>query len=1021
MMLKARPVKRFYSSFDQASILSKYPIGLNYHGFKIEDVRPIPEFSLVAVKLIHAKGGQHLHLHTDNDRNNVFSIAFKTNPPDNTGVPHILEHTTLCGSYKYPVRDPFFKMLNRSLSNFMNAMTGHDYTFFPFATTNGKDFENLMDVYLSSTLEPLLKYEDFTQEGWRLENEVVDDIKSPLTFKGVVYNEMKGQYSNSGYYYYIKFQEAIYKSLNNSGGDPQKITNLEYEDLIDFHQSSYHPSNAKTFTYGSLPLVHHLEKLNSYYTRFGMRKTKNIIRQPNVNTWDKEVVMNGPVDVMGNKPIEEQYQSSVTYYLGDPLQPNYHYEIFKWKILNSLLCDGHSSPFYQELIEKNYGEDFSVNSGLDSTTALLSFSIGLTNLTTQKVDGLNNKINEILTQVLPKFTENSPVFQKRVEAILHQLELSFKKHKPDFGLGLLNSVVSTWINDVDPLETLQVEKILNRFKNDYKEQGLKVFEDMIKTLLSPETPKFKFTMKPDEKFSEKLVEEENQRLLAKTINLTDEDKQIIFERSQKLLEKQQTEEDVSVLPTLSIYDIPRQGEFHNLQFGKVNDKVLQKRVVDTNGLVYSTASKDLSYLPPKYYVYMPLFISCLTNLAGTEKTSIIDLESRIQSTTGGISFSLSNKTDPYDISNTKLKFLASGMSLSQNSSHIYDLWHEILTSTKFTEEEEVLDKLTTLIKNMGSNQMDSIAERGHSYANAYTNSQLTSSKNIRNTTSGMEQVEFVMKLNKDLEIGGKDFLKKEILPVLQIIQKLVVEGSIKSGFEYNLIGDSKTISENESLIQKFDDSFKTVSYEDELTNFIDSFNKSPISQSRTLFDLPFQIGYASLGKLGSSYASKDGAALQVLSHLLTTSYLHSAIRESNGAYGGGLNYDGLGGTLNYYSYRDPNALKSVESFKKSYNVALEKIEKNWDTKDLQEAKLSIFQSIDAPSNINQQGLSNFIEGISDEMKQGRRERFLDVSNEDLKNVAEKYLLGGEKEIVTIIGDNSKISVGEGWDIKSYTN
>ena len=196
----SRVVRRYACSHPISPNLDKYPVGLKLHGYEVTQTSPIPEFSLTAVSLKHTESGAtHLHLDSPNDSNNVFLIAFKTNPPDNTGVPHILEHTTLCGSKKFPVRDPFFKMTNRSLSNFMNAMTGHDYTFYPFATTNSKDFENLMDVYLSSVFEPQLNHTDFLQEGWRIENQNVHDISSKLEFKGVVYNEMKGQYSNSAY------------------------------------------------------------------------------------------------------------------------------------------------------------------------------------------------------------------------------------------------------------------------------------------------------------------------------------------------------------------------------------------------------------------------------------------------------------------------------------------------------------------------------------------------------------------------------------------------------------------------------------------------------------------------------------------------------------------------------------------------------------------------------------------------------------------------------------------------------
>lgn len=1027
-----------HPSASQLESLSKYPVGLNVHGYVIENVQPIPEFSLVAVKLKHGKTGlQHLHLDAPHDKNNVFLVAFKTNPPDSTGVPHILEHTTLCGSAKYPVRDPFFKMLNRSLSNFMNAMTGHDYTFYPFATTNQKDFENLMDVYLSSVFEPLLSYEDFMQEGWRLEQSNLDDPKSDIIFKGVVYNEMKGQYSSTAYYYWIKFQESIYASLKNSGGDPSKITNLQYEDLIDYHSNNYHPSNSKTFTYGSLPLINHLQKLNETLIPFGNRHAKPIVRKPiflsNNLPKDKfNVVVKGPVDTMSSKPANEQYQSSITWAIGNPLDESQQYDIFKWKILSSLLCDGHNSPFYQELIETQYGEDFSINSGLDSTTALLSFSMGLNNLSLEKVEGLESKIIQILNdKVLPEFCKGSESkYTERIDALLHQIELNFKKHKPDFGLGLLSSVVSSWVNGLNPIKTLQVENILNRFKEDYSQNGLNLFKEMVEnTLLNENTQRFKFTMEPSESFSKDLVNEEAQRLNEKVSQLNEEDKDIIYQRSKMLLENQQKQEDVSVLPTLTLKDISRTGDFYPLQFTKFDNdsKKIQKRIVDSNGLIYVTGAKDLSYFPPKYYKYLPLFNSCLTNLAGTSKTSIVDLETKIQRLTGGITFNVSAKTDPYNIGQTKLKYLINGMSLKDKSQNIYDLWSEILNDTKLDPNDEiVVDKLYTLIKNLAQNQINIIAERGHSYANAHSNARLTPTKYVNDLLGGLEQVKFITELNQNLEKRGKEFLTSELLPILQEIRSLIVNGftenGIGGGFEYNLVGDKDAVIENETLVQTFDSSLESsndyISKSNQISQLTSSFASNNLGLgSKTLINLPFPVGYASLAKLGAEYTSKDGASLQVLSQLLTFKHLHSVIREANGAYGGGLNFDGLGGTINYYSYRDPNPLKSIDSFKATPQIAVDKITSSWDLKDLQEAKLAIFQSVDAPSHIASQGSSNFLEGITDEMRQERRERFLDVNQQDLQSVAEKYLVSNQ-DVVSVIGDAENLKVDPSWEIKS---
>lgn len=1012
--------QRYASS--NSTALQKYPISSKLHGYEIVKTTTIPEFSLVAVLLNHeASGAQHLHLDSANDNNNVFSIAFKTNPPDATGVPHILEHTTLCGSKKYPVRDPFFKMSNRSLSNFMNAMTGHDYTFYPFATTNPKDFENLMDVYLSSVLEPLLNYNDFIQEGWRLENSTLDDIKSKLEFKGVVYNEMKGQYSNSMYYFYIKFLESIYPTLNNSGGDPTKMTDLTYKELVNFHNRNYHPSNARTFTYGNLPLESHLSRLDEFFKGFEKRQGPSYskVKEPIFVTDPKQsynVTVPGPFDSMVNKDISEQYNASITWYLGNPLDPLMHYNLFKWKILGSLLFDGHNSPLYQELIESGFSEDFSANSGLDSTSALFSITIGLNYLTKDKVKNLESVITNIVKDnVVPKLKENDASYKDRVEALLHQIELGFKRHKPEFGFSLLSSLVPSWVNGADPLEVLTVEKILSKFKKEYSERGLLMFEELLNdTLLNDEIKKFKFTMEPKLNFAKELSQIEADNLENKVKSLTKDDLKQIYDKNIELAESQSQEQNADVLPTLTVEDISKRGAFYDIAVTRANNKDISERIVDTNGLVYVSALKEIPFLPTKYYKYLPLFNSCLTNLAGTTETSITDLETKIQLVTGGISFSHKISPDPYNINLMKLQYLLSGAALKENAAHIYDLWREILQDTRFSNNDDVLDKLNTLIKNMGQNQINAVADSGHSYACGVSNSKITPAKYIKEVTSGLNQVQFVMEMNRNLESKGKEYLRDEILPVLRSIRDTILQGD----FKYRVVGDLETVKENETFIAKFDEQISSSTAApfatDGLDSLLESFKYNHASEKK-LVNLPFQVGYSCLAKKGTSFSSKDGAALQILSQLYTFKNLHSKIREANGAYGGGLTYDGLGGTLDFYSYRDPNPVKSIQTFEESFPYGLDA---KWSEKDLTEAKLRVFQSIDAPINVASQGATEFFEGISDDLRQERRENFLNTTIQDLQHVTQNYLVNNPNNLSTIIGDKDLLNVDGSWKIKN---
>ncbi|XP_063048469.1 presequence protease, mitochondrial-like, partial [Engraulis encrasicolus] len=439
----------------------QYSIGQKIHGFTVTEVTSVPDLFLTAVKLEHdATGAKYLHAARD-DANNLFSVQLRTTPMDSTGVPHILEHTVLCGSERFPCRDPFFKMLNRSLSTFMNAFTASDYTMYPFSTQNPKDFQNLLSVYLDAVFFPCLREQDFWQEGWRLENADTQDPSSPLVFKGVVFNEMKGAFSNNEQLYAQHLQNLLlpdHTYAHVSGGEPLAITDLTWQQLKEFHQTHYHPSNARFFTYGDLPLEQHLQQIEEEaLSRF--QKTEPDTAVPAQSPWNtprEASVCCGP-DAMAPDPAK-QHTLTVSYLLGDITDM---FESFVLNLLSSLMVTGPNSPFYRTLVEPGIGSDFSSLVGYDGSTRNASFSVGLQGISVDDADRVKRIIDETVDDIIVKGFE-----EERIEALLHRIEIQMKHQSSSFGLALASYIASSWNHDGDPVELLRISQNVERFRQE---------------------------------------------------------------------------------------------------------------------------------------------------------------------------------------------------------------------------------------------------------------------------------------------------------------------------------------------------------------------------------------------------------------------------------------------------------------------------------------------------------------------------------------------------------------------------
>ncbi|KAK4103850.1 hypothetical protein N658DRAFT_232654 [Parathielavia hyrcaniae] len=990
-----------------ATDLSQLPkIGETLHGFTLLRTKHVPELDLTALHLRHDKtGAEHLHIARD-DSNNVFSIGFKTNPPDDTGVPHILEHTTLCGSEKYPIRDPFFKMLPRTLSNFMNAFTASDHTFYPFATTNARDFKNLMSVYLDATLRPLLKQSDFTQEGWRIgpenpqalaagEGAQPEDRK--LVFKGVVYNEMKGQMSDAGYLFYIRFQDHIFPDINNSGGDPQKITDLTYEQLKKFHTEHYHPSNAKVFTYGDMPLADHLREIDAQLGAFERIKSDMAIHRPiDLSGGPREVRLQGPVDPLVD--LNKQFKSSVSWVLGDTSNV---VESFSMALVSALLMDGYGSPLYKGLIETGLGADWSPNSGYDSSGKVGIFSIGLTGVQEADVAKLKPTVQEILRSVREKGLERS-----KIDGYLHQLELGLKHKTANFGMSLLHRLKPKWFTGVDPFDSLAWNDTLTAFEAEYAKGGY--LEGLMdKYLLSDNT--LTFTMTPSAEFVQELAKEEEARLESKISKAVEtaggEDKaRGAFEAQELALLAEQGKsntEDLSCLPSVHVQDIPRQKEPVVLRTETVGEVKLQLREAPTNGLTYFRAINTLENLPDELRSLIPLFTDSIMRL-GTKDMTMEQLEDLIKLKTGGVSVGYHSASQPTDFAQAKEGLVFSGMALDRNVPVMFDLLRKLIVDTDF-DSPEAAQQIRQLLQAAADGVVNDIASSGHAYAQRAAEAGLTWDAFLREQVSGLSQVKLVTSLASRQE---SDRLE-DVIAKLKEIQRFALAGTVRAA----ITCDSESVASNSGALSKFLDSLPS-----DKANFPARQNRNIARNIKSFYPLPYQVYYGALALPTVSYTSPDGAPLQILASLLTHKHLHHEIREKGGAYGGGAYSRAVDGIFGFYSYRDPNPLNTIKIMRSAGQWA---VDRKWSDRDLEDAKFSVFQGVDAPRSVNEEGMGNFVYGITEEMKQRRREQLLDVTKDQVREVAQKYIvtaLSKEAERLVFLGEKRDF-VGQSWVIK----
>uniref|UniRef100_A0A3Q3FQN2 Presequence protease, mitochondrial n=1 Tax=Labrus bergylta TaxID=56723 RepID=A0A3Q3FQN2_9LABR len=861
-----------------------------------------------------------------------------------------------------------------------------DYTMYPFSTQNGKDFQNLLSVYLDAAFFPCLREQDFWQEGWRLENENPTDPNSPLVFKGVVFNEMKGAFSDNERVYAQHLQNKLYPDHTYSvvsGGEPLAIPDLTWEQLKQFHATHYHPSNARFFTYGDLPLEQHLKQIEEEALSKFERINPNteVPPQPHWSSPREDHVTCSP-DALAPDPAR-QNTLCVSYLLGDITDT---FEGFTLSLLSSLMISGPNSPFYKALIEPNIGTDFSSVVG----TKEASFSIGLQGMAEEDTE----RVKQIISQTINDIIE-SGFEEERIDALLHKIEIQMKHQSTNFGLSLASYIASSWNHDGDPVELLQINDSVAKFKQTLKENP-RFLQDKVKHYFKENTHRLTLSMSPDEVYLEKQAKAEEEKLQKKIHALSDSDKKDIYEKGLELLAAQSKTQDASCLPALKVSDIEPTIPVTPVQISTAVGVPVQYCEQPTNGLVYFRAMCSLNTLPEDLRLYVPLFCSVVTKM-GCGGLDYRQQSQQMELRTGGMSVSTQVVPDSTQLDMYEQGVLLSSSCLERNLPHMFHLWSDIFNNPHFDEVE----RLRVLVMMSAQELANGISYSGHMYAMTRAGRHLTPAGDLNETLGGMEQVKFMKR------VAELSDLSQVIRTLVRIKKHLLNPDNMRCAINTTPQKMSDTAAQLESFMKDVADNRKE--RKPVRSNIIEEQNFQPC-QMKTFFQLPFPVHFISESIRTVPFSHHDNASV---THLGGATALCDVMKGKflNGLFEHTFSEKWIEQCvvdfvfLSRTSLRDPNSVQTLSAFRRGVDWAKSG---QFTQQDIDEAKLSVFSAVDSPVAPADKGMGRFLSGVTDEMKQNHRERLFAVTHQSLVEVAERYLGVGQRTCgVAILGPENE--------------
>jgi len=946
-------------------------------------------------------GAMHYHLSADNDEN-VFLVALRTIPQDSSGVAHILEHTALCGSERFPVRDPFFMMIRRSLNTFMNAFTSTDWTAYPFASQNRKDFNNLLEVYLDAVFFSRLHQLDFAQEGHRLEFEENDNVDSDLLFKGVVFNEMKGAMSSVVSTVWHTLSKYVFPSSTyhfNSGGEPEDIPNLSYAQLKQFYKTYYHPSNAVFMTYGDIPASQHQEKFESLVlSRFQKLDVEIQV--------EDEKRLYAPIAIEEHYALDEPNSDEQTadnkthLVLSWLLGPSAELEQqLKAQLLSNLLLDSSASPLLHALETTDIGSSPSSLCGLEDSNKEMMFVCGLEGANAKDAE----KFEEMVLDVLKNVAKEG-VDKQLLDAVLHQLELHQREISGDhypFGLQLILSGLPTAIHRGDVARVMDVDRVLEQLREEMKQPDF--VQNLAKDLLINNQHRVRLTMKPDTELSARKEAAEKSRLAIIKKNLTQQQKLKIVQQSKELAERQQELDDESILPKVGLEDIPEQIKQPQVEQIKQDGILLNQYAQGTNGLSYQQLVIELPSMSDDLQYVLPLFCRCMTEL-GCDNKSYIQTQLLHSSISGGIHAFTTYRGSISDEQDVKGLFVLSSKALNRNYQQISELLKKTLETIRFDE----IDKIKEIISQSRIKSEQSITGNGHQLAMLAASSGMSPVALLTHKQQGLSAVQYLKSLDDDITSNKEESINSFINKLKKIHQLL-----LDSPKQLLLVAEAEQLKvQSQSIFSLWKES-KII--EASKTSLKLEKTRQLIKQS---WYTSTQVNFCAKSYPTVTIDHEHAPALSVLGSFLRNGFLHRVIREQGGAYGGGASQDSLNACFKFFSYRDPRLKETLDDFDQSIDWLKET---SHEYQPLEEAILSVISSLDkpgSPAGEAKQAFQNQYYGRTLEQREAFRKKILQVTIEDLQQLADIYF-NPDKASIAVVCNSKDSAQCQSLDLDEY--